>query len=110
MSLEVSSLPESQVADYVRIWLGFNISEIKKPLVRRYRLTTDQGVVVTGVISDSVGGKIGIQAGDVIRQVNQVRIKNEKDFKAAMVKAAGRDSVLILVQRGQNGYYVTMEP
>ena len=110
MSLEVSSLPESQVADYVRIWLGFNISEIKKSLVQRYRLTTGQGVVVTGVIPNSVGGKIGIKAGDVIRQVNQVRIKNEKDFKAAMVKAAGRDSVLILVQRGQNGYYVTMEP
>ena len=110
MSLEVSSLPESQVADYVRIWLGFNISEIKQSLVQRYRLTTGQGVVVTGVIPNSVGGKIGIKAGDVIRQVNQVRIKNEKDFRMAIVKAAGRDSVLILIQRGQNGYYVTLEP
>ncbi|HAX47334.1 MAG TPA: serine protease Do, partial [Nitrospina sp.] len=47
---------------------------------------------------------------DVIRQVNQARIKNEQDFKTAMVEAAGRDSVLLLVQRGQNGYYVTLEP
>ncbi|MBT5985615.1 MAG: serine protease Do, partial [Nitrospina sp.] len=57
-----------------------------------------------------VGGKIGIQSGDIIRQVNQVRIENEKDFRGAIVKAAGRDSILILIQRGRNGYYVTLEP
>ena len=36
-SLEVSLLPENQVADYVRIWLGFDVNEIKKSLVQRYR-------------------------------------------------------------------------
>ena len=66
--------------------------------------------MVTSVTPNSVGGKIGIQSGDIIRQVNQVRIENEKDFRMAIVKAAGRDSVLILIQRGQNGYYVTLEP
>jgi serine protease Do len=109
-SLKVSFLPVEQVAEYTRIWLGLNVSAIEKSLSRRYRLTTDQGVVVTGVTPSSAGGKIGIQSGDVIRQVNQARIKNEQDFKTAMVEAAGRDSVLLLVQRGQNGYYVTLEP
>ena len=109
-SLKVSFLPVEQVAEYTKIWLGLNVSAIEKSLSRRYRLTTDQGVVVTGVTPSSAGGKIGIQSGDVIRQVNQARIKNEQDFKTAMVEAAGRDSVLLLVQRGQNGYYVTLEP
>ncbi|MDP7611304.1 MAG: Do family serine endopeptidase [Nitrospinaceae bacterium] len=109
-SLKVSFLPVEQVAEYTRIWLGLNVSAIEKSLSRRYRLTTDQGVVVTGVTPSSAGGKIGIQPGDVIRQVNQARIKNEQDFKTAMVEAAGRESVLLLVQRGQNGYYVTLEP
>ena len=36
--------------------------------------------------------------------------KDEKSFKMAMAQAAGRDSVLILIQRGENGYYVTLEP
>ena len=108
--LNVSFLPESQVAEYTKIWLGFDVVEIKKSLVRRYRLITDQGVVVTSVTPNSVSGKIGIQPGDVIRQVNQTRIKNEKNFKSALVEAAGRESVLLLVQRGQNGYYVTLEP
>ena len=110
MSLKVSFLPVKLVEEYTKTWLGFNVSMIEKSSLRRYRLATDQGVVVTGVIPGSAGGKIGIQPGDVIRQVNQARIRNERDFKAAMVEAAGHDSVLLLVQRGQNGYYVTLEP
>ena len=110
VSLKVSLLPESQVADYVKMWLGFSVDEIKQSLVQRYRLATSQGVVVTSVAPNSVSGKIGIRSGDIIRQVNQLRIKNKKDFRAAMVKAAGRDTILVLVQRGQNGYYVTLEP
>ena len=108
--LKVSFLPESQVDEYTKIWLGFNVMEIKRSLARRYHLTIERGVVVTSVTPNSVGGKIGIQPGDVIRQVNQTRIKNEKNFKTAIVEAAGRESVLLLVQRGQNGYYVTLEP
>ena len=92
------------------MWLGFSVDEIKQSLVQRNRLATSQGVVVTSVAPNSVSGKIGIRSGDIIRQVNQLRIKNKKDFRAAMVKAAGRDTVLVLVQRGQNGYYVTLEP
>ncbi|MBT6601426.1 MAG: PDZ domain-containing protein, partial [Nitrospina sp.] len=110
VSLKVSLLPESRVVDYVNIWLGFNVDEIRKSLALRYRLVTRQGVVVTSVTPNSVSGKIGIKSGDIIRQVNELRIKNEEDFRAAMVKVAGRDSILLLVQRGQNGYYVTLEP
>ena len=110
VSLEVSLLPITQVADYVKTWLGFNISEITKSLIQRYRLATSHGVVITGVKPNSVSGEIGIRAGDVIRQINQEKIKDEKGFKVAMAQAASRDSVLILIQRGQNGYYVTLEP
>jgi serine protease Do len=110
VSLKVSLLPESQVADYVKMWLGFSVDEIRQSLVQRNRLATSQGVVVTSVAPNSVSGKIGIRSGDIIRQVNQLRIKNKKNFRAAIVKAAGRDTVLVLVQRGQNGYYVTLEP
>ena len=51
-----------------------------------------------------------ISPGDIIRQVNQTRVKDEKNFKAAMAEAASRESILLLVQRGQNGYYITLEP
>ena len=110
VSLKVSLLQESQVSDYVKNWLGFSVDEIKQSMIRRYRLATSQGVIVMSVAPNSVSGKIGIRSGDIIRQINQIRIKNGNDFRAAMVKAAGRDTVLVMIQRGQNGYYVTLEP
>ena len=108
--MKVSLLQESQVSEYVKNWLGFSVEEIKPSMIRRYRLATSHGVIVMSVEPRSVSGKIGIRSGDIIRQVNQLRIKNGKDFKKAIVKAAGRDTVLVLVQRGQDGYYVTLEP
>jgi serine protease Do len=110
VSLKVSLLQESQVSDYVQNWLGFSVDEIKQSMVRRYSLATSQGVIVMSVAPNGVSSKIGIRPGDIIRQINQVRIKNGNDFRAAMVKAAGRDTVLLLIQRGQSGYYVTLEP
>ena len=110
VSLEVSLLPIAQVASYVRTWLGLNVSEITKSLIQVYRLTTSHGVVITGVKPNSVSGEIGIRPGDVIRQINQASIKGEKGFKTAITQSVGRDSVLVLIQRGQNGYYVTLEP
>ena len=86
------------------------MSEINKSLARRFRLKTNQGVAVVSVRANSVGGDIGMQPGDVVRQINQTVIKNEKNFKTAIVEAAGRESVLLLIQRGQKGYYVTLEP
>lgn len=108
--LKVSLLPESQVAAYTKIWLGFDVAQNENLLARRYRLQTSHGVVVTAVTPNSAVGKVGIQPGDVILQINQTRIKNEKNFKAAIVEAVGRESVLLLVQRGKSGYYVTLEP
>jgi serine protease Do len=110
VSLKVSLLQESQVSDYVQNWLGFSVDEIKQSMVRRYSLATSQGVIVMSVAPNGVSSKIGIRPGDIIRQINQIRIKNGNDFRAAMVKAAGRDTVLLLIQRGQSGYYVTLEP
>ena len=65
VSLKVSLLPASRVADYVKIWLGFTVNKIQQSLVRRYRLVTSQGVVVTSVTPNSVSDKIGVQSGAV---------------------------------------------
>ena len=53
---------------------------------------------------------MGIAPGDVIRQVNQSPINNENEFKKAILEAGQLSSVVLLVQRGRAGYYVTLEP
>jgi len=107
--LQVKAIPRQKVEEFALNWLGLRIQGIDDKAVRRFRLSTKQGVVVTQVVKNSASGQIGIIPGDVISQLNQNKIQNEEDFNKAILEA-GRDGVLLLVQRGINGYYVTLEP
>ncbi|MFQ5716258.1 MAG: Do family serine endopeptidase [Nitrospinales bacterium] len=110
VSARVSSIPQRYAADFTLYWLGFRVQDISRDDMIRYRLPSRKGVVVVQVNPNSPSGKTGIGPGDVIRQVNQKSIRDMKDFNKAIVEAGKRSNVLLLVQRGRNGYYVTLEP
>jgi len=108
--LKVKSIPRNEVEDFTLNWLGLRIQRIDDRAMRQFRLSTRKGVVVTQVLKDSASGQIGLIPGDVIRQFNQNKIRSEEDFNKAILEAGNRDSALLLVQRGNHGYYVTLEP
>ncbi len=108
--VKVKALSEKDAAWFARDWLGLGVTGITQKLIQKHRLHTRQGVMVNDVLPGGPGGVIGIVEGDVIRQINQKKIKDEKDFNQAVLDAAHLDSIVLLVQRGPNGYYVTLEP
>jgi serine protease Do len=108
--LHVKAISKHEVEDFALNWLGLRIQRINDQTLRQFRLSTRKGVVVTEVIKNSASGQIGLIPGDVIRQFNQNKIRSEEDFNKAVLEAGNRDSALLLVQRGNNGYYVTLEP
>ena len=108
--LHVKAIPRKKVEEFALNWLGLRIQGINDATMRKFRLSTRKGVVVTQVVRNSASGQIGLVPGDVIRQFNQSQIRNEEDFNKAVLEAGNRDSALLLVQRGKNGYYVTLEP
>ncbi len=108
--LKVTLIPKEIAVEFARDWLGVNIKTINRNLSKQFRLVANNGVVVTKVIPQGACGKVGIQPGDVIRQVNQRTIQNEVEFNQAILEAGKRSSVVLLVQRGRYGYYVTLEP
>ena len=67
------------------------------------------GVIVSKVNPNSRMAEIGAQPGDVIRKINRVKLESVADFKDAVVKYRWKDSVVILLQRGERGYYITLE-
>ena len=67
-------------------------------------------MVVINVTPKSAADRIGISPGDVIRQVNQDRIDTEEDYNKSIADLSNPDRILLLVQRGRQGYYVTLEP
>jgi S1-C subfamily serine protease len=62
------------------------------------------------VVRKSVSGRIGINPGDVIRQMNQTRVDSEKDYNKAVAEINNPDRILLLIQRARQGYYLTLEP
>lgn len=108
--LKIKSIPMHQVEDFTLNYLGLRVQNIDVAAIRKFRLSTREGVMVNHVVPDGAGGRIGLSPGDVIRQVNQNQINNAQDFNKAILEAGNRESALLLVQRGRYGYYMTLEP
>jgi len=69
----------------------------------------DAGVVITELRPGSHLAEIGARPGDVIRRINEVAVHNTADFNAAVVRYRHKNSVILLLQRAGQGYYITVE-
>ncbi|NIQ02994.1 MAG: Do family serine endopeptidase [Nitrospinaceae bacterium] len=110
VQIHISPVPASAAREMAKQWLGVTVRDIDWKLAKRYRIMARSGVVVMTVNPKSASGKVGIRPGDIIRQMNDTRIKKASDFNTAILEAGKLSSVLLLVQRGRNSYYVTLEP
>jgi Do/DeqQ family serine protease len=88
--------------------LGIKVDNITKVTRRKYRLATREGVVISQIKKRSYLAHIGAEPGDVIRQIDNYTIKNSEDFQKAIVKFRRKNSVVLLLQRGEQGYYITV--
>jgi S1-C subfamily serine protease len=89
--------------------MGIRVEDLTPENRRNYRISVRQGVVISEIDGRSDLAKIGAQPGDVIRQIDDAAIENKDDFKKAIVKYRQRRSVVILLQRGDQGYYITLK-
>ncbi len=61
--------------------LGMGVQDITERLARAFDVGQKQGVLVTSVDPDSPADRAGLQAGDIITQLNGDRITNQKQFQ-----------------------------
>ncbi len=108
--IRVISIPKTYVKEFTWNWFGLRVKENNKRFARANRLTTSIGMVVTEVVPNSAAGRIGISPGDIIRQMNQKSVDNEEQYNRAIEDINNPDRILFLVQRGRQGYYLTLEP
>jgi serine protease Do len=85
--------------------LGITLSPLTADVRRTLRLPNDaNGVVIASLNPNSDAARQGLQRGDLIISVNQRPTNSVADAAAAVdaARRAGRDTVLLLVQRGTN--------
>lgn len=108
--VHISSVSPDAADEMAKQWLGIAVKDINWKHAQRYNIMARSGVVVTKVRSNGPSRKVGILPGDIIRQMNESKIRNLGEFNVAILEAGKLSSVLLLVQRGRNSYYVTLDP
>ncbi|HSB17905.1 MAG TPA: PDZ domain-containing protein [Bryobacteraceae bacterium] len=85
---------------------GISVDALTPDIASELRLSPGtKGVVVTQIDPSSSSAEAGLRRGDVIQEVNRKPVANVAEFEAA-VRQAGRQPVLLLVNREGNTFYV----
>jgi S1-C subfamily serine protease len=101
--------PVEMAEDLALRLMGIRVEDLTPKNRRNYRIQVRQGVVISEIDGRSDLARIGAQPGDVILQIDDAAIINKDDFNKAIVKYRQRRSVVILLQRGDQGYYITVK-
>lgn len=87
---------------------GVTVETLTRAHRRRARIPAEAGAVITEVDARSYLGRMGVLPGDVIRRMDDLSIDTAEDFNKAVVKCRLKSSVVVLIQRHDQGYYITV--
>jgi serine protease Do len=88
--------------------LGITVQELTPEIAGNLGLKQESGVVITSVEPGSSAAEADLRTGDVIEEVNRRPVKNVQDFMNKIERAKSRDSILLLIQRGQNTLFAAL--
>ncbi|GLI38789.1 DegQ family serine endoprotease [Geobacter hydrogenophilus] len=88
---------------------GMKFVDITPKVRQQLGIKEKTGVVVAGVEPGSIADDAGIQAGDLIKEVNRKPVRNLAELSSALEKAGKGQPVLLLLNRRGQTFYVTLE-
>jgi serine protease Do len=90
---------------------GMQVQDITPEIAAQLHTPNAKGVVIRNVRPDSSAAEAGLQAGDMVLEIDHKKVGSADDF-ASMAKAAQKDkkSALLLVQRGTSTLYTVINP
>ncbi len=103
------TFPEELAEDLGYKSFGVRVIGVSSSARLKYKIAAEDGVMVTEIRPGCYLDRIGAQPGDVIRRVNEVGVKALDDFKRAVIKYRQKKTAALLIQRGNQQYYVTIK-
>lgn len=86
--------------------LGIMAVDITEEYARQNGTDSASGVVVVNVEQGSVADEAGVMKGDIIHEINTIRIKNTQAFNSVESKLGRGSEVVMLIERGNAMIYL----
>ncbi len=83
-----------------RGFIGVNLKEINTDVLKTYNLPNLDGVMISGVIPESGADEAGIEPGDVVLAVDNIKVSNVPGLQEQISKYSPGDRVPLTVRKG----------
>ena len=88
--------------------LGFSVDEITPEIARHFGLSDTKGIVVTTVKEGTPAAEAGLMPGDVILEIDNVKVSDIDQFNRKIVTYKAGDTMLFLIKRQGITHFVTV--
>ncbi len=105
-SIKTAAFPLDRALELADRTLGITVLALDESTRSRYGIRTLKGVLIVKLRRGFHLDRIGVKPGDIIRQIDEEPVENMADFKAAMVKYRNKSSLVLLILRDGNLYYI----
>jgi serine protease Do len=106
---EVEEEKEEEEEEKVVKWRGATIQELTEELASHFDISKDEkGVLVADVEYASSADIAGLKRGDLIKELNRIKIENFNDFKRAIKRIKKQEDVVLLVKRKEYTFFLTI--
>jgi len=101
LDVTIAEMPPDgqQTAERVQLPWGLTVSDLTPDAVRRFGPRQGSGALVVEVQSGSAAAKTGVQPGDLIYEVERIRVMDVASLKAIIDRAKRGDNLLFVLDR-----------
>lgn len=89
---------------------GMTVQNLTSELAQRFGWDeNERGVVISEIQPGGPASEAKLRPGDLVKEVNRQKIQNIRDYNQAVQKVKKGESLLLLVKRGKNTFYVALK-
>jgi len=93
--------------------LGLSVEPVTGDFAKQNDIREKTGVVVTEVTQGTPADDAGVTRGDVIKEVNDAKVRDVSDYNAAIDRAKAknpRKPIILLIKRGDATQFLAVDP
>ena len=89
-----------------KAWLGIYMQDIDEELAEAFDIQTEEGVLIDGVVDDSPADNAGLRSGDIVVELDSVKILDSGDLSRVIRRHDPGDEVEIkILRKGREKMY-----